>query len=210
MSGLKRRAVIFDIGGVLLDWSPHYLYRQLLPDDAAIDRFLHEIDFVGWNLQQDGGRSFADGVAALSAQYPHYAPLIRAYDERWAESIRGPIWPTVDVLWALKERGLRVYGLSNFSVEKYQLMRARYAFFSWFDDVIVSGEVRLLKPDPRIFEVCLARIGCAASECVYIDDVAANVAAADRLGLSAIRFTSPAALAADLDRLGVLRLNGRR
>ncbi len=204
-------ALIFDFGGVLVDWDPHYLYRPFFNgDDAAIDRFMQEIGFHAWNVQQDGGRSFDDGVAALSKQFPQYAPLIRAYHERYADSIVGPIAGTVDILRACQAAGYPLYGLSNWAQEKFDLVRPKYEFFDCFDDILISSTVNLVKPDPRIFEIFLARIKRRAEECVYIDDSAVNAAAADRLGFVTIHFESPAQLATELDRLGVLSLNGHR
>lgn len=204
-------AIIFDFGGVLVEWDPHYLYRPFFNgDDAAIDRFLQEINFREWNLHQDGGRSFDEGVAVLSAQFPQYAHLIRAYHERWAESIIGPMAGTVDILRALKAAGYALFGLSNWAQEKFELARRKYDFFGCFDDILISSTVNLVKPDPRIFEIFLRRIGRRAEECVYIDDSAENIVAADRLGFSTIHFESPAQLAAELERLDVIHLNGRR
>jgi 2-haloacid dehalogenase len=173
-----------------------------------MENFLDEVGFAAWNLQQDKGRPFAEAVAVLGTQFPHYGDLIKAYDERWEESIKGPIWPTVDILRSLKDAGYSLYGLSNWSAEKFYLARPKYEFFSWFDAIMVSGEVKLIKPDPRIFDVFLAKIDRTASECVYIDDSAANVEAADRLGFTAIHFLSPEQLASELHALGLLRQNG--
>jgi 2-haloacid dehalogenase len=199
------QAIIFDFGGVLLDWDPRYLYRKFFNGNhEAMERFLADIGFMEWNLQQDKGRPFAVAVAELSAQFPHYADLIRAYDERWEESIAGPIQPTVDILYALKQAGYRLYGLSNWSVETFRRTRNKYAFFDWFEDIVVSGEVRLVKPDPRIYRLTLDRIGRTAQECLFIDDSEANVAVADRLGFKSIRYESPGQLKVELQRLGVL------
>jgi 2-haloacid dehalogenase len=204
-------AIVFDFGGVLVEWDPHYLYRPFFNgDDAAIDRFMQEIGFREWNLHQDGGRSFDEGVAVLSAQFPQYAHLIHAYHERWADSIVGSIDGTVDILRACKTAGNPLYGLSNWAQEKFDLVRPRYDFFECFDDILISSTVNLVKPDPRIFEIFLRRIDRRAEECVYIDDSAANVAAADRLGFISIHFESPAQLAVELDRLDVIHLNGHR
>jgi 2-haloacid dehalogenase len=207
----SQRAIIFDFGGVLIEWDPHYLYRPFFDgDDAAIDRFMQEVGFGEWNLQQDGGRSFDEGVAVLSAQYPQYAHLIRAYHEHWIDSISGPIAGTVDILRALKAVGYPLYGLSNWAQEKFELARVRYDFFDCFDDILISSTVNLIKPDPRIFEIFLQRIGRRPEDCIYIDDSAANVVTANRLGFSTIHFESPAQLAAELERLDVIRLNGHR
>lgn len=207
----SQRAVVFDFGGVLVDWDPHYVYRPFFDgDDAAIDRFLREINFHEWNLRQDGGRSFDEGVAVLSQEYPQYARLIRAYHDRYTDSIVGPVHGTVDILRALKAAGFPLYGLSNWAQEKFDLIRPQYDFFDCFDDILISSTVNLVKPDPRIFEIFLQRIGRRAEACVYIDDSAANAAMADRLGFCTIRFESPAQLAAELDRLDVIHLNGHR
>ena len=200
---------VFDFGGVLVDWDPRYLYRKFFNgNSAAMEQFLTDIDFVAWNLQQDQGRSFAEGVAVLSVQFPQYADLIKAYDERWEESLSGPIGGSVNILRMLKEAGYPLYGLSNWSMEKFSRVRPKYGFFSWFDDILISSDVRLVKPDPRIFALFLHRIHRAAEECVYIDDSQENVAAAGQLGFKSIHFESPEQLASELQRWGLLRQNG--
>ncbi len=205
----QHTAIVFDFGGVLVDWSPYYLYRKLLADDAAITQFLSEIRFYEWNLEQDRGRSFDEGVAVLSAQFPQYANLIAAYHLRYAEAISGPIAGTVEVLRALKEAGYPLYGLSNWATEKFNLVRPHYGFFDWFDDIMLSAAVKLVKPDPQIYNLFLRLIRRTAEDCVYIDDSAPNVAVAQRLGFTAIHFASSAQLQLELDRLGVLPSNGR-
>jgi|SRR5581483_9281816 2-haloacid dehalogenase len=197
------RAIIFDLGGVLIGWDPRLLYRKLFDDDASVDRFFHEIDFYGWNLEQDRGRSFDEGIAELSARFPHYAAFIRAYDERYPETLSGAIQPTVELLSKLRQAGYPLYALSNWSAEKYEYARAHFDFLNWFDTIVVSAHVKLVKPDPRIFELLLKRIGRRASECVFIDDVEKNVRAAQALGFRAIRFESAPQLATELRRLGI-------
>lgn len=197
------QALIFDFGGVLVDWNPHYLYRQFFNnDDAAVARFLQEIGFYQWNLQMDAGRPFGETVAELGAQFPQHMHLIRAYHEQWPQTLGGAIAGTVEILRALKDNGYPLYGLTNWSSEKFKLARPHFAFFNWFDTIMVSGDVALTKPDPRIFELCLQRIGRVAGECVYIDDSVANVAAAQALGFSAIHFESPARLDTRLKQIG--------
>jgi 2-haloacid dehalogenase len=198
-------AIVFDFGGVLIDWDPRYLYRKLAGgDEAVVERFFEEVGFFAWNLEQDRGRPFKTAVAELSARFPRYAEWIRAYDERWEESINGPIQPVADVLFGLKQKGYPLYGLSNWSAEKFKLVRPKYEFFSWFDDILVSGEVKIVKPDPRIFSVFLQRIRRKAAECVFIDDSETNTTAASHLGFKAIRFESPEQLSAELQHLGLL------
>jgi 2-haloacid dehalogenase len=197
-------AIVFDFGGVLLDWNPRYLYRKLFNGDPnAMERFLTEIGFVEWNLQQDKGRPLAVAVAELSERFPQYADLIQAYDERWPESIAGPIQPTVNILYALKQAGYPLYGLSNWSAETFQRVRHRYAFLDWFETIVVSGDVKLVKPDPRIYSVFLERVGRTAGECLFIDDSEANVAVAGQLGFKTIRFESPEQLARELHQRGL-------
>jgi 2-haloacid dehalogenase len=197
-------AIIFDFGGVLIDWSPYYLYRQFFDDDSAIARFLAEVDFAAWNRRQDEGRPFVEAVTELSDRFPQYAGPIRAYDQRWEESLGGPIQGTVDILYDLKRKGYLLYGLSNWSAEKFALTRPKYAFFSCFEDILVSGEVGLVKPDPSLYTLFLERIGRSAHECLYIDDSEENVRTAERLGFQPIWFQAQEQLKSELIQRGVL------
>jgi 2-haloacid dehalogenase len=201
----RTAAIVFDFGGVLIDWNPRHLYRKLFPgDERAMENFLEEIDFAGWNLQQDAGRPFSLAVAELVKRFPDYADLIRAYDERWDESVAGPIQGTVDLLPRLKQAGFELHGLSNWSSEKFAITRTKYEFFQLFDTILLSGEVKLLKPDPRIFDVLLERIGRPARECLLIDDSPQNIEAARGLGFEAVPFESPDQLLRELQRRGLL------
>ncbi len=201
----RYQAIIFDLGGVLVNWDPRHLYGRFFNDDvAAMDQFLTEIDFHSWNLEQDRGRSFADGVAELSAQFPQYADLIRAYDQQWEESITGQIDGTVELLQTLKAAGYTVALLSNISTEKYAVLRRTYRFFDDFDSQLISADVKLLKPDPRIYALLLEQIKQAAEDCIFIDDSAVNVAGANRVGMTAIQFQSPHQLKIELQHCGVL------
>lgn len=203
---MKPEAFIFDFGGVIFDWDPRYLYRKFFDGDTeAMERFLVEIDFFQWNLQQDEGRPFAEAVSQLSERFPQYTELIRAYRERWEESIQGPIQPTLDILSRLKRAGYPLYALSNWSAETYQLIRPRYDFFDWFDCILVSGEARVAKPDPRIYTLFLEKIHRKAEECLFIDDSESNVQAARQLGFQVVRFESPAQLEAELRQMGLLQ-----
>lgn len=200
------RAIVFDFGGVLVDWNPRHLYRKLFNgDDQAVEKFLDEIGFAPWNLEMDRGRPFAESVADLSRQFPQYAELIRAYDLRWEESVPGPIAPTVNILQTLKRAGYPLYGLSNWSREKFQLVRHRYTFLDWFDAVVISGEVRMIKPDPRIFRLLLEKIGLPAEQCVFIDDSETNIAQARRLGFDVIHYQSSEQLCVELTQRGLLQ-----
>jgi 2-haloacid dehalogenase len=199
------RAIVFDFGGVLMDWNPRYLYRKLFPgDDTAMERFLAEIGFTEWNQQQDAGRAFSLAVTELVKRFPSYADLIQAYDERWEESIAGPLQGTVDLLLPLQQAGLELHGLSNWSSEKFAAVRTKYSFFQLFATILLSGDVKLIKPDPRIFEALLERIGRSASECLFIDDSEENISTARSLGFETIRFESPDQLRRELQQRGLL------
>lgn len=197
------RAIVFDLGGVLIGWDPRLLYRKLFADEASVDRFLHEVDFYGWNVEQDRGRSFDEGIAELSARFPHYAEFIRAYDERYPEALSGAIEPTVQVLSKLRQAGYPLYALSNWPAEKFEYARAQFDFLNWFETIVVSAHVKLVKPDPRIFELLLKRIGRQAPECLFIDDAEANVRAAQALGFQTIRFEAAPQLVVELRRFGI-------
>ncbi len=187
--------VVFDLGGVLIDWDPRYLYRKLFAGDtAAMERFLAEICTPEWNLRQDAGRSWAEGTAELKAQHPAQAALIEAYHLRWPEMLAGPIDGSVAILRELRDAGTPLYALTNWSQETFPVALERYDFLGWFAGIVVSGREGLVKPDPRIYRVLLERHGLRAEECVYIDDNAANVAAARALGMDAIAFTGAEAL----------------
>lgn len=192
--------IIFDFGGVLLDWDPHNLYRGFFDHDDQIDQFLAEINFSSWNMQQDKGRPFSQGVAELSAEFPHYSHLIRAYHENWEESIVGPIEGTVAILRRLKNAGYIIYGLSNWSAETFPLAYKKYDFFNLFDGIIISGEVKIVKPDPAIFELLLSKLGRPANECLLIDDSPTNVAQAQNMGFKVVLFRSPEQLEDELQR----------
>jgi 2-haloacid dehalogenase len=205
----KISAIVFDFGGVLMDWSPHYLYRQFFgADPEKINLFLQEIGFNEWNLQLDKGRPFSEGIAELIKKFPGYEDLIRAYDERWEETLAGPIEPTLNILRDLKERtdltGFSLFGLSNWSAEKFANIRQRYEFFDWFEDIVVSGEEKLIKPDPQIFRVLLNRIDRLAGECLFVDDSAVNIQAAKNLGFDTIHFQSSDKLRLELSERGFL------
>jgi 2-haloacid dehalogenase len=200
----RKPAVVFDLGGVLVDWNPRYLYRKLIEDEAAVERFLAEVCTPEWNLKQDAGRPFAEAVEELIVQYPDQHELIRAYHLRWEETVGGPIEGTVEILAELKRAGYMVAALSNWSAETFPVARRRFDFLNWFDVAVISGEVKMVKPDPRIFELLLEKLGRRAEECVYIDDVEANVRAARELGFRAIHFTSPDRLREELKRMEIL------
>jgi 2-haloacid dehalogenase len=198
------KAAVFDLGGVLIDWDPRYLYRKLLADEAAVEEFLATVCTPEWNAEQDRGRPFAQGVAELVERYPAHAAAIAAYHERWPEMLAGDLPGTVELLAELRATGLPLYALTNWSAETFVLARERFEFLAWFDGLVVSGEERLIKPDPAIFELLLVRFGLDPATTFYVDDSEANVAAAAALGLDAVLFTGPEQLRRDLTRRRLL------
>ncbi|HET7505692.1 MAG TPA: HAD family phosphatase [Kofleriaceae bacterium] len=205
MSAPDPRVVIFDLGGVLVDWNPRHLYRKLFVDDpAGMERFLAEVCTTEWNARQDAGRPWAEAVAELVAQHPAQAELIRAFHERWIETLAGPIDDSVAILGELRAAGHRLYGLTNWSHETFPLARARFEFFGWFDGIVVSGQERMIKPDRRIYLRLFERYGVDPRRAVFIDDNLVNVEAAIALGVHGIHFRSPAQLRGALAGQGLL------
>ena len=188
---MATKAVVFDLGGVLIDWDPRHLYRKLLADEAAVEEFLATVCTPEWNAELDRGRPFAEGVAELVERHPEHAANIAAYHERWPEMVAGDIPGTVEVLAELRAAGVPLYALTNWSGETFAITRGRFEFLEWFDGLLVSGEERVTKPDPAIFRLLLDRFGLDPAATVFVDDAEANVAAARRLGIDAIRFTGP-------------------
>jgi 2-haloacid dehalogenase len=198
------RNVVFDLGGVLIDWDPRYLYRRLAADEEVIEFFLNNICHPSWNEQQDAGRSFEEAVAERIAAHPEHEAWIRLYYERWEEMLGGAIEGTVEVLAELKARGYPLFALTNWSAETFPRACELYPFLGWFDGVVVSGRVKLIKPHPEIYEHLLEEHGIRAEESVFIDDRLPNVETARRLGFHGIVFEGPDQLRRDLRALGIL------
>lgn len=201
----REPVVVFDLGGVLIDWNPRHLYRKLFDgDEAAMERFLAEICTGAWNSCQDAGRPFAEAVALLVQRHPEQRALIEAYHLRWPEMVTGPIDGTVEILAELRDAGHELHALTNWSAETFALTRPRFHFLTWFETILVSAEVGLIKPDPRIFRLLLEQIGHEAEGCIYIDDGRHNVDAAAALGFDALHFQGAGQLRADLQHRGLL------
>jgi 2-haloacid dehalogenase len=196
---------VFDLGGVLIDWDPRHLYRRLFAgDEAAMEDFLATVCTPEWNRCQDAGRSFAEAEAEAIARHPTKRALIEAWWRHFDEMVPGAIEGTVAVLARLRERGVALYALSNWSAETFARSRARFAFLEWFAGIVISGQEGIVKPDERLFTVLLERYGIDPRRAVFIDDVAANTAAAEAVGMRAIRFVSPEQLAGALEAMGLL------
>ena len=201
----RRSVAIFDLGGVLLQWDPRFLYRKLFGgDDAAMEHFLASVCTTEWNERQDAGRSFAEATQELLPHHADKIELIEAFGKRFDEMVPGAIDGAVEVLAELKSRGVPLYAITNWSAETFPSLRKRFEFLSWFKAIVVSGNERVMKPDPRIFQVLFERHAVTPASAVFIDDVADNAAAAEALGVHGIHFRSPHQLRQELVAAGIL------
>lgn len=197
--------VVFDIGNVLIRWHPDRAIARHLPDREAALAWLDRVGFYDWNLEQDRGRTLAEALPILSARHPEAADYLHDYAGQFAETIREPIAGT----WALAERlaaqGTPLHAITNWSAELFPVARALYPRLdTLFGVTVVSGDERVIKPDPAIYRALLDRAGVAAAECLFIDDSAKNVAGAQAVGMAAHHFTDPAGLEAALRGHGLL------
>ena len=190
--------IVFDFGGVLVDWNPHHLYDKYFGSVEKAEWFLNNICLYSWNIQMDGGKPFAEGVAELQAEYPEWSEAIAIYHTRWIEMMGGEIEGMADIVRRLKEAGYGVYGLTNWSSETFPLVKDKYAIFKQLDGMVVSGEEHLLKPDAAIYKCLLERYNLQAEESLFVDDNADNVIGARNVGMKAVRFTSVAELEREL------------
>jgi 2-haloacid dehalogenase len=197
-------AVVFDLGGVLLDWDPRHLYRKLFDDEAEMELFLSEVCTLEWHHAHDLGVPPEETSPPLAAAHPQYAEQIWAWTQRSEEMVGGPIEASVEILRALQAAGVPCYALTNMEAWTYPARRERYPFLRCFDGTLVSGFEGVAKPDPRVFELLLDRFGLDRSRTLFIDDSRANVQAARRVGLQAVRFESPEQLRSVLQDAGLL------
>jgi 2-haloacid dehalogenase len=197
-------AVVFDIGGVLLDWNPRYLYRKLFDDEQEMERFLGEVCTLEWHDAHDRGMPFEPSCAELAAIHPVYAEQIHAWGTRSEEMIGGVIGDSVELLAELKEAGVPCYALTNMEVETYPKRAERFPFLRSFDGAVVSGFEGIAKPDPEIFNLLLERFSLKPETTLLIDDSARNVSAARRVGMQAVEFHSVSELRTLFESAGVL------
>lgn len=195
----KITAIIFDLGGVLIDWNPRYLYRKIFNSEEKIEHFLSSVCTSEWNEEQDGGRSLAEGTALLVKEFPAYEKEIRAYYDRWEEMIGGVLDKTVDILHDLKQKDhLSLYALTNWSNETIPIAMKKYEFFQWFDGLVVSGKEKMRKPSPEFYQLILDRYHLSAGNTLFIDDNLRNIHGAETVGLQTIHFFSSEQLQHDL------------
>jgi 2-haloacid dehalogenase len=199
------KAIIFDLGGVLIDWNPHHLYHKLFTDEQAMKNFLANIATMDWNEEQDMGRSLQEGTEILVQQHPEHEANIRAYYGRWDEMLGGEIEGTVKLFDELNATGrYKMYALSNWSAETFGIAQNRYDVLKQFDGVVISGEEKIRKPFPQFYHILLNRYGLKPAECLFIDDNYRNVLAAGDLGIPSIHFTGAEELEAELRERGLI------
>lgn len=198
-------SVVFDLGKVLLDWDPRYYYQQHFGSDSqGLERFVLDIVPGTWIAGMDGGKPATEAIAERQRELPQHARLIGLWTEGWPAMLRGEVAGTAQIIRELKSRGLRLYALTNFSTETFPIALQRCPTLAMFEDMVVSGEIGLVKPDPRIYAYTAQRCRLVPAQTLFIDDMAANVAAASEAGWHALRFVSPERLRADLLRRGLL------
>ena len=198
-------AVIFDVGNVLYDWNPRFLYERLIADDRALDAFLRDVVTAEWHFQHDAGRPFADTSAELIARFPRHADLIAAWAPRFNETIGGVLSGMAELVRELDTADVPLFAITNFSGEFWPPFRAREAaLFDRFRDVVVSGDERLVKPDPAIYRLALDRFELTAGEALFVDDRADNIAGARAVGMRAHLFIGAEALRRELIEIGLL------
>ena len=197
--------IIFDLGGVLIDWNPEYVYQKIITDEKERKDFLENICTMSWNEEQDGGRSIQEANNLLLSLYPDKSDYILAFYQRWEEMLKGPIEGTVEVLKQLKlNNKYKIYALTNWSAETFPRALELFDFLHWFDGRIVSGEEKTRKPFREIYALTLSRFGMDASETLFIDDNYRNITAAEACGIQSTHFQSPALLIDELKKRGVI------
>ena len=201
---MNYNTIIFDLGGVLIDWNPVYLYRKVFTDEGEMKTFLQEVCHSDWNRQQDGGRPFAEAIAEQTALFPHYEDQIQVYHDRWEEMLGGPIEENVQVLEDLRQQpDINLYAITNFSAETFPIAQRKHPFLQYFQDTIVSGELKMLKPDAIIYKTLLDRHSIPPERAIFIDDVRENIEGAEALGIHGIHFTPKTDLRKELQALNI-------
>jgi len=197
--------IIFDLGAVLIDWNPHYMYRSIFDNEDEMKHFLANVCTSDWNEEQDAGRPLQEATELLVQQFPEHEDNIRAFYSRWHEMLGDAFWDTVEIFKHLKDTGkYKIYALTNWSAETFPVALERYEFLQWFDGIVVSGAEKMRKPSPEFYQILLDRYHVKPEEALFIDDNYRNVLAAEKMGIRSIHFKSADELASELTTLGVL------
>lgn len=182
--------IVFDFGAVLLDWNPHYVFDPYFGGDREkSDWFLSNICDMKWNSTMDAGKPYDEAVAERVAKYPEWEEAICLYRDRWIGMMGGQIEGMYELLESLKAAGYGIYGLSNWALETFNQVRNVYPILKLLDGMVISGEEHVIKPDPKIYRILLGRYSLNPAECLFVDDVQANVDGAVGVGMNAVRFT---------------------
>ena len=201
----RKEVIIFDLGGVLIDWNPRYLYRKLFSTEEEITWFLENVCTSEWNEKQDAGRLFEEATRELIAKFPSHASAIRAWHSRWEETVGGPIYGTVELLGRIRaQQQHRLYALTNWSAETFPWARQTFDFLGWFEGIVVSGEEKTLKPYPEFYKILLDRYRIDPATAVFIDDNVKNIEGARNVGIDGIHFKDPNQLRSELAARGIL------
>ncbi|HEX8462602.1 MAG TPA: HAD family phosphatase [Segetibacter sp.] len=199
------KAIIFDLGGVLIDWNPEYLYKKIFNDEHEMKNFLQEVCTPDWNEEQDAGRTVFAGTQALIKAYPAHEENIKAFYDRWPEMLGGPIEGAVEIFKRLKESDkYKLYALTNWSNETFPIAQERYSFLNWFDGIVVSGTEKIRKPATAFYKLLLDRYTVQPSEALFIDDNKRNIDAASKLGIDSIHYKNAAELEKELEKRNIL------
>ncbi|HWB93533.1 MAG TPA: HAD family phosphatase [Puia sp.] len=202
---MEINTLVFDLGGVLIDWNPEYLYNKIFPNDEERRWFLSTVCTLDWNEQQDEGRSLQEGTEILIKRFPAHEASIRAYYGRWKEMLGGPIHETVEIFRELKfHTNIKLYALTNWSAETFPVALELYDFLHWFDGRLVSGEEKMRKPFPEIYKLLIKRFDIDPRHSIYVDDNIRNVVPARDLGFTGIHFRTPELFREELEALKVL------
>ena len=199
---MEIKNIIFDLGGVLIDWNPRYLYRKVFHNEVEMEYFLEKICNPEWNLKQDAGRSFDEATNALVNKFPQYEKEIKEYFSNWTKMIGGAIEENVALIEDLKDK-YRLFGLTNWSAETFPIVLNQYPFFKEFEGIVVSGTEKIVKPDAQIYHLLLTRYGLIANESLFIDDNLENINAADKLGFKTIHLEENVNLKSELQKFVV-------
>ncbi len=198
-----KKTIVFDLGGVLIDWNPRYLYREIFNDDDKMDHFLANICTGHWNELQDAGRSLLEATDILVKHFPEHQEYIKLFYGQWSKMLNGSIEGSVKILRSLKAQGYRLLALTNWSHETFPFALEIFDFLHFFEGILVSGVEKLIKPDPAIFNLLIKRYSLDPAESIFIDDNIKNVAASRAVGLDGIHFTSPQTLQYQLGERGI-------
>jgi 2-haloacid dehalogenase len=199
------KAIIFDLGGVLIDWNPRYVYRQVFKSEEEVEWFLENVTSPEWNENQDAGYPIHKATEELISKHPEWEPEIKAYYGRWLEMLGEAINETVEILRQIKKSGkYKLYALTNWSAELFPHARERFEFLKWFDGIVVSGEEKMRKPSPEFYKILLDRYHLDPAETIFIDDSLRNIKGAEAVGIAGIHFHNPQQLKDELRNRGIL------